>query len=237
MRPRPPAPPSPLERLQPEQDRRQRLPRLVVQLAREALALELLGRDDPAERIARHALRELDRDRRARGEGLREAHVVVGEAGVRRRALVVAPRSRRSRGRWTSSGTQRPARASTRRVKTRSTSGSSSTESTRSLRRRSSTRPLFDPCSGSSLADHLVAPARRRPPRSRPARRPAGSATVTSRASSRSRSRSRDQFEQAVDRSSRVASALPTSLQRLELARPARRGLVQARVLDRDRRL
>ena len=42
-----------LERLQPEQDRRQRLPRLVVELARKPPALQLLRLYDPAERIER----------------------------------------------------------------------------------------------------------------------------------------------------------------------------------------
>ena len=76
-----------VEPLEAEQDRGQRLAGLVVQLAREPLPLELLGGDDPAQRVALHPLRELDRDRRARGEGLGEPHVVVGEAGIRRRDL------------------------------------------------------------------------------------------------------------------------------------------------------
>src|SRR5262249_25672347 len=49
-----------LDRLQTEKDRRQRLARLVVELAREAAALELLGLDDAAEDIAAHARRQVD---------------------------------------------------------------------------------------------------------------------------------------------------------------------------------
>ena len=66
-----------LERLQAEEDRGQRLAGLVVQLTREAAALELLRVDDAAERVARDALREIDRDRGARREGLGEPKVVV----------------------------------------------------------------------------------------------------------------------------------------------------------------
>ena len=61
-----------------EQHRRERLTRLVVQLARQPAALELLGRDRAAQRVARDATREVDRDRRAFREALRETHVVVG---------------------------------------------------------------------------------------------------------------------------------------------------------------
>ena len=52
-----------LECLQTEQDRRQRLPCLVVQLTREPAALGLLRLDDPPERIAGDALREIDGNR------------------------------------------------------------------------------------------------------------------------------------------------------------------------------
>ena len=71
-----------LERLQPEQDRGQRLPRLVVELAREPLALELLRLHDAADGVPRHALRQLDGDGGPGGERLGEPEVVVGEARV-----------------------------------------------------------------------------------------------------------------------------------------------------------
>ena len=72
-----------LQRLQAKQDRRQRLPRLVVQLSREAAALQLLGVDHTAQRVTGDALREVDRQRCPGGEGLRKAEVVVGETRVR----------------------------------------------------------------------------------------------------------------------------------------------------------
>ena len=71
-----------LERLQPEQDRGERLPGLVVQLAREPLALELLPLEQRLHGLAADALRELERDRGAVREGLRDAHVGVREARV-----------------------------------------------------------------------------------------------------------------------------------------------------------
>ena len=71
-----------LDRLQPEQDRGERLPRLVVQLAREPAALELLRRDDAAERVALDARREVGGDRRPGRERLRDPQVGVGEARV-----------------------------------------------------------------------------------------------------------------------------------------------------------
>ena len=77
-----------LERLQPEEDRRQRLPGLVVQLARDPLALQLLGLDDASHGITAHALGQVDRNRRARGERLGQANVAVREAR-RRSGLVV----------------------------------------------------------------------------------------------------------------------------------------------------
>ena len=77
-----------VEHLQPQHDRGQRLARLVVQLPGEPPALDLLRVDDPPQRIARDALRQIDRDRRARAERLREAQVGVGEARVRPELVV-----------------------------------------------------------------------------------------------------------------------------------------------------
>ena len=84
-----------LERLEPEQDRRQRLAGLVVQLAREALALELLRLHDTSDRLAADALREVDGPGRPGGERLREPQVVVVEARVGP-GPVVGERLRRS---------------------------------------------------------------------------------------------------------------------------------------------
>ena len=76
-----------LQRFQPEQDRRQRLPGLVVQLAGETRALQLLRLDDAAHGVAADPLGEVDRGRRARRERLGEPEVVVGEARCRRPSL------------------------------------------------------------------------------------------------------------------------------------------------------
>ena len=71
-----------LERLQAEQDRRQCLAGLVVQLAREPLALELLRLHHSAHGVAAHALGEVDAGRGPGGQRLREPQVVVGEARI-----------------------------------------------------------------------------------------------------------------------------------------------------------
>ena len=57
-------------------------PGLVVELAREPAALELLTRDHPAQRVAGDPVGEVDGHRRARAEGLGQAQVLVGEARV-----------------------------------------------------------------------------------------------------------------------------------------------------------
>ena len=58
-----PAPPDlMLDRLQAEQDRGERLPGLVVQLAREALPLEFLAFEQRPHRLAADPLGELERD-------------------------------------------------------------------------------------------------------------------------------------------------------------------------------
>src|SRR5207344_3404251 len=68
-----------LERLQAEENRRERLAGLVVQLTRQALALQLLGGDDAADDVAADALRKVNGNGSARGERLGETKVVVGE--------------------------------------------------------------------------------------------------------------------------------------------------------------
>ena len=82
-----------LDGLQAEQHRRQLLPGLVVELARQPAPLELLRLDDPAQRVAGDARREVDGDGGAGREGLGEPQVGVGEAGV----AAFACRGRRSR--------------------------------------------------------------------------------------------------------------------------------------------
>jgi hypothetical protein len=62
-----------LESAQSEQDRRQRLASLVVELAREPAAFDLLPGDDPTQRVAGDALREVDGNRRAHCELLGES--------------------------------------------------------------------------------------------------------------------------------------------------------------------
>ena len=76
-----------LERLQAEQDRRECLPGLVVELASQASALDLLCLDDTTDGVAAHALGQVDCGRRTRGERLGQSYVVVEEA--RRRAELV----------------------------------------------------------------------------------------------------------------------------------------------------
>ena len=113
--------------------------------------------------------------------------------------------------------------------------GRRASESTRSARRRSSTRPLFEPARSScrpTISPHRSPSAAsiRSVPSS------AGSAIVTRRAPISPRRR------RAISSSSRassisLASARPDLVQRLELVGPRGRRLVQARILDRDRGL
>ena len=221
-----------LERLQPEQDRGQRLPGLVVELAREPAALDLLRLHDAPDRIPRHALRQLDGDGGAGGERLGQAEVVVGEAGVGAflvvdlehadrlvardqrhphagaraglpRHLLVAPPGRRSPSRCARcAGARAPRRSSTRNGRWSSRAG---------------------PRAPATAANRSSSP-------------PLGSASATTRAPSSSRRR-RTTRSSSRSRSVSVASALPTSFSDCELARPAGRRLVEARVLDRHRSL
>ena len=102
-------------RLQPEQDRGQRLPGLVVQLARKPAAFELLRLDDAPQRVARDSLA---RGRRRPPRGPRKSRQAAG-----RRRRSERPRPSLS---WIAStpiapsraisGTQRPVRAPNRRV-------------------------------------------------------------------------------------------------------------------------
>ena len=146
-----------LDAPQAEQDRGQRLPGLVVELAGEPLALELLRVDDTAQRVPRDALERSTATAARVRERLGEPQVVVGEARVRARACR-APAIDADRAVADESGTKRPVRAPSRRAKSWSTSGSSISESTRSLRRRSSTRTALRPLRGSRLPTSSSAP-------------------------------------------------------------------------------
>src|SRR6185503_17227495 len=93
----------------------------------------LLRVDDASQRVAAHALGEVDRDRRARHEGFGETHVPLVEARVG--AELVVPRT--VSGRYIADVT--PSSRATRW----STSGSSTMALTRSVWPRSSTRPTL----------------------------------------------------------------------------------------------
>ena len=64
-----------VDRAEPEQDRRQGLTRLVVQLAGEPASLQLLTGDDASERVPSDAPRQVDGDRGAQCELLRDPQV------------------------------------------------------------------------------------------------------------------------------------------------------------------
>ena len=205
-----------------------------MQLAREALALELLGRHDPAQGIALHALRELDRYGRTRGEDLGEAHVVVGEAGVRRRELVVgrdhADRAVLDEQRHPEAGAGVDA-AGEDAVDLGVVEHRVDPVAAAALQHA----PRLGLVQRQQLALHLVRllAGRRDDPdvlracRQRDRHEPSLQQVVEP---------LRDQVEQPVDR--RLARHRAADLhQRLELPRPAGGRLVQARVLDRDGRL
>ena len=223
-------------RLQPEQDRRQRLPGLVVQLAREPLPLELLRADDAAQRVAGDALGEVDGDGRACGEGLGQAQVLVGEAR-RRCPPCRARRSRRSRR----------SRSEQRHVEPGPGARSCRAGLLVDLEvvdhrvDALAAPPLEHASRSSTLAARAAIPSSSSAPSpslARTTRSPsrAGSAIRTSRACTSSRSRA------ATSSSSRAsstsdASALADLVQGLELLEPTCRRLVEPRVLDRDRGL
>ena len=73
----------PLDRLQSEQDRGERLTGLVVELAGESCALDLLSIEQCAHGLSPDPLGELDRDGHPVREGLRDPHVGIGEARIR----------------------------------------------------------------------------------------------------------------------------------------------------------
>ena len=129
-------------------------------------------------------------------------------------------------------------RAPSRRASSWSTSGSSSSESTRALWRRCSTRPLFDCVTAQAVADERIVEfdAVCGGDRQVAIRAGSGNAITASRAPINSRNRATDELKAGaqLDLLDQRADHL---VQRLKLARPARRGLVQPCVLDRDCRL
>ncbi len=222
-----------LDRLQPEQHRRQLLAGLVVQLAREPAPLELLGLDDPSECVPGHPGGQVDGNRRARRERLRQAQVVVREAWIAASLSwatmtpIVRPPA--------TSGTYSPLVAPSRAAASASTSGSSASRSTRSARPRSSTRPLFDPFRSRSMPTISAAWS------------PAGCLDAERSVCRRQRDRDEAGVDQAADAAcDEVQQRCELDLagerrshlvERLELLGPRRRRLVQAGVLDRHGRL
>ena len=226
-----------LDPLQAEQDRRQRLAGLVVELAREPPALELLPLDHAAERVAGDAVGEVDGDRRARGERLGEPQLLVGEARVGARACC-GRRSRRSPGRRRSSartgpsagrsagrppGRPRCPRASSRRARC----GAARARGRSSSRSRARNVPtqLLGLRAGGRL-DPQVAAARRAA-RSRRARRRSARAAASrsARAAGRARSRRRARSRPRSATRAAPASASPTrtGARSRSRPRPARR--------------
>ena len=227
-----------LERAEAEQDRGERLPGLVVQLAREPPALELLRRDHARSASRATRSREVDGDRGARGERLGQAQVVVGEARRRAAELVVGrehpdravahdqrhPEARAAAAsrRVELAGRPRGRRAPSRRARSGAAVEHAPALATRAgvaVWPRSSSAAVARDRREAQLGRRLPGAARR--PAGRRAARAAGVATSSSRRSSSRLGRER----------------VPDLVQRLEPRRPARRRLVQARVLDRDRRL
>ena len=223
-----------LDRLQPEQHRGQLLPGLVVQLARQPAPLELLRLDDAAQRVAGDTRGLVDGDGGARGEGLGEAQVVIGEARVG--ALLVVGDDDADRS---PAGDQRDVEPAARAEP----AGRVLVDLGIVEERVDPLRPAplehaaaLRPCSLELHADDLAGALRRRRPRPAASRRAAGRAIVTSRAPISPRRR------RAISSSRRGELDLarerrPDLVQRLELLRPRRRRFVEPRVLDRHRRL
>ena len=223
--------PGVLELLQPEQDRGQRLPGLVVQLPRQPLALELLGADDAAQRIARHALGEVDCYRDPGREGLGQPQVLVGEARIA--ALLVVGREDADRP---ATQEERHEEAGPRahrppgflvdlEVLDHRVDSLAATPIEHAAGLRAACRSSTVPTSSSAPS-----PATVRMTRSPPG---AGIAITTSLAFTSSRKTRGDELEQLGQldlRDERVDDLV----QRLELGQPASRRFVQAGVLDGD---
>ena len=224
-----------LDRPQAEQHRGERLAGLVVQLARQPAPLELLRVDDARDRVARDPRREVGRDRGARGEGLGEAQVLLREAGVRA-ALVVGDDDADRLAASRAGGRRGRSRRRALRVTPWATSGSSSSESTRSLRPRSTTFALFE-LTGSSSPTSASAPSPGRGPHDQPvaarqrdedvaprrAGRARGRRRARGRAAARSRSRARSRPRSATRGGATSASPTRTAARSRSRPRPARR--------------
>ena len=222
-----------LDGLQTEQHRRQLLPGLVVELARQPAPLELLRLDHPAQRIARDARREVDGDGGPGRERLGEPQVGLGEAGVAAFAVVRddhadRPARGEERGVEAAAGAEAPGRLLVdlgiveERV---DPLGAAALQDAAALRARSLELQADD--LGRALAVGRLDPERpvagrqrdRHQPRADQLAQPAG-----------------DQLEQARELDL-ARQRRPDLVQRLELNRPGGRRLVEPRVLDRDRRL
>ena len=123
-----------------------------MEFARQAAPFELLALDDPAQRVPRDTVGEVDGDggAAAKVSASRRSSSVNRGSAPRLLCAAITPiaRSPDDQG-------HEEARAAfpCRRPASWSTSGSSRGESTRSLRRRSSTRPLFEPPQLEECAD------------------------------------------------------------------------------------
>ena len=162
-------------------------------------------------------------------ERLGEAQIVLAEARVRAQLVVRDDDSDRPSA-HEAARTAPVERPEVDGSPAGSTSGSSSSESMRSLRPRSSTRPAFDPPSASPCRRRPLG-LRLRPPRPAGRRRP-GARSTTSRASISSRSRRATRSSSGASSSS-DESALPISFKDSSCSRPRVARLVQTRVLDR----
>ena len=218
-----------LEAAQAEEDRRERLAGLVVQLAGEAAALELLRGHDSLQRVARHPLPQLDGDRGARREDLGEAEILVGEPRIG--ALLVVRRDHADR---------------LVAHEERDVEGAARAEPPRRL--------LLDLGIVEDGVDALAPPPGEHAHRLRARRELEPGVLLGPVPRDRGHPqpvalRQRDRDEPRVDElaepsgdelEERVEVELRDEdvhdlVERLELGRPARRGLVEARVLDRDR--
>jgi hypothetical protein len=199
-----------------------------VELAREAGALELLRLHDAAERIEADALGEIDRDRGARDEGLREPDVPLLEPRVGAELVV------------RHDDPERPAANGEGEVDRRRDAELARNplidlgvvdHRVHALR----VAPLEDPADlrGAELqldADEVLAPG------GRPhAQRPLGvrQCDQDDPRSDELLHAARDEVEERAELDLRC-ERVPDLVERLELTKPAGRGLVEPRVLDRD---
>ena len=204
-----------------------------MELAGEPSALELLRLDDPLQRIAREPLGEVDAERGAGREGLGETKVGFREAHVRAELVMGGQDSDRrvaddQRYVEARAGPDQPRRLGVdvpivrHRV---DALAAPSGEDAAALR-----RGALDPLAEERLP--TLAGDRREPQPPRAGREDDGHEACPEQLAQAPN----DKVEQALE--VRLGGErVPDLVQRLELARPVDRGLVQARVLDRDRGL